>query len=333
MILKNESKILINEHNYFAMRKIGLYTRLILAIAILFAIIYGLITLIAYFLGYAQPIFLAIIAVFIVILQYLVSPKIVEASMRVRYITRKENPKLYGMIENLARDANIPMPKVGIANIDLPNAFAFGRNLKDGRVCVTRGLLKILNDEEMEAVLGHEISHLKHRDMAIITMLSVIPLICYLAFWNFLWGRRRSEGAALIAFIAFAVYLITNLIVLYVSRIREYYADYGSVLLTKRPHALASALYRITTATTFIRPEKIKEAEGMKAFFATDPSTARKDIIDLKQADLNLDGHLDEYELKVFAEKARITTTDRLLEIFSSHPNVVERIKRLAEIK
>jgi len=315
------------------MRKIWLYTRLLLAIALLFAIIYGLLVLIAYFLGYAQPIFLAIIAVFIVILQYAVSPKIVEASMRVRYIRREDNPELYGMVERLAKEANVPMPKVGIANIDLPNAFAFGRSLKDGRVCVTRGLLKILNKEELEAVLGHEISHLKHRDMVVITTLSVIPLICYLAFWSFLWGRRRSEGSMLIAFVAFTVYLITNLIVLYVSRIREYYADYGSAMITKKPHALASALYRITTATTFIRPEKIKEAEGMKAFFATDPSRARKDIIDLKQADLNLDGHLDEYEVKVFASKAKVTTTDKLLELFSSHPNVVERIKKLAELE
>ncbi|RLF48023.1 MAG: peptidase [Thermoplasmata archaeon] len=315
------------------MMKLGLYARLAVAIALLFAIIYGLLVLIAYFAGYAQPIVLAVIAFIIVLLQYLISPKIVEATMRVKYIERKDMPKLYDMVERLAREANIPMPKVGIAGIDIPNAFAFGRSAKDGRVCVTRGLLKILNDEELEAVLAHEISHLKHRDMVVITMLSVIPLISYLIFWNFLWGRRRESSAVLIAFVAFLVYFITNLIVLYVSRIREYYADYGSATLTKKPHALASALYRITASTSVIPREKIKQAEGMKAFFATDPSTSKRDVVDLKQADLNLDGHIDEYEMKVFAEKARTTTADKLLEIFSSHPNVINRIKRLAEIK
>lgn len=312
--------------------KAGLYARLIIAIAIMFGIIYGLIVLIAYVFGYTNFIVLAIFAIVIILLQYMISPKIVESYMKIRYIDRKDMPKLYDMIKRLADEANIPMPKVGIAEMDLPNAFAFGRSLKDGRVCVTRGLLRRLNDEELEAVLGHEISHLKHRDMVVITALSVIPLISYLIFWSFLWGRRRNE-AILISFLAFFVYLITNLIVLYVSRIREYYADYGSAILTKKPHALASALYRITLDTSSLRYEKIKQVEGMKAFFATDPSKAKMEIVDLRQADLNLDGHLDEYEVKTFAMKAKTSLTDKLMEIFSSHPNVVDRIKRLAEIK
>ena len=312
--------------------RLGLYARLVFAIMLLFAIIYGLLVLIAYFAGYAQPIVLAILAFIIVFIQYMVSPKIVEMTMRVKYISREDNPKLYGMVEKLAKEAGIPTPKIGISMLEVPNAFAFGRSKRDGRVCVTKGLLRILNDEELEAVIGHEISHIKHRDMVVITMLSVIPLLSYLIFWNSLWGRRRGEGAA-IAFAAFLVYLISNLIVLYVSRIREYYADYGSAILTKKPHALASALYRITLSTSGLPKEKIKEAEGMKAFFATDPSTSRRDIFDLKQADLNLDGHIDEYEMKMFAERAKISTTDKLMEIFSSHPNVVNRIKKLAAIK
>ncbi|HHF56549.1 MAG TPA: peptidase [Thermoplasmatales archaeon] len=312
--------------------RLALYIRLAFAIMLLFAIVYGLLVLIAYFAGYAQPIVLAILAFIIVLIQYMVSPKIVETTMRVKYISREDNPKLYGMVERLAKEAGIPTPKIGISMLEIPNAFAFGRSKRDGRVCVTKGLLRILNDEELEAVIGHEISHIKHRDMIVITMLSVIPLLSYLIFWNSLWGRRRGEGAA-IAFVAFLVYLISNLIVLYVNRIREYYADYGSAILTKKPHALASALYRITLSTSGLPKEKIKEAEGMKAFFATDPSTSRRDIFDLKQADLNLDGHIDEYEMKMFAERAKISTTDKLMEIFSSHPNVVNRIKKLAAIK
>ena len=252
--------------------------------------------------------------------------------MRIRYITSDDNPRLYEMVEKLAAKAGVPMPRVGVASTEVPNAFAFGRSIRDGRVCVTKGLLKILNDEELEAVLGHEISHLKHRDMVIITMLSVIPLLSYMLLWNSMWSRRRDEGA-LLALVALLVYLISNLIVLYVSRVREYYADYGSVTLTGKPHALASALYRISISTTRVPRIKIKQVEGMKAFFATDPSTAIRDVRDLSKADLNLDGHIDEYELQQFASMAKASTAEKLMEIFSSHPNMVDRIKMLARMK
>jgi len=313
------------------MRKLWLYGRMTIAIMLIFAILYGLIVLIASLLGFFQPVILAIFAFLIVFIQYWLSPKIVEATMRVKYIDENEMPWLHEIVEKLATEAGIPKPRIGISNIDIPNAFAFGRSRRDGRVCVTRGLLRILNREELEAVLGHEISHIKHRDMVIITMLSVIPLISYLVFWNSLWSRDRRNG--LIAGVAFIIYILTNLLVLYVNRLREYYADYGSATLTKKPHLLASALYRITLATYGLPIEKIKEAEGMKAFFATDPSRAGHDLEELRKADLNMDGHLDEHEIKLFASRAKASRFDRIMEIFSSHPNIVDRIKRLAEIK
>jgi len=315
------------------MSTLWLHTRLAIAIAVMFAIIYGFITLIAYLLGFAYPLPLAVFAFLIMLIQYITGPKIVEMSMRVRYIQRNDNPRLYDIVERLSTSAGIPMPRVGISQIHVPNAFAFGRSRKDGRVCVTSGLLKRLNDEELEAVLGHEISHLRHRDMVVITMLSVVPLICYLIFWSFLWGRGRRDEGIIIALIAFFLYMLTNLIVLYVSRIREYYADYGSAELTGKPYALASALYRITLDSTRIDTRELKKVEGAKAFLATDPSTARRDVSELREADLNLDGHLDMYEVEKFAERAKVTTTDKILEIFSSHPNMVERIKKLASIK
>jgi len=314
------------------MIRFGLYVRLLLAMALMFAVLYALLSLVAYILGYGYPVVLAVLAFFIILLQYLMGPKMVEMGMRIRYITSDDNPRLYEMVEKLAAKAGVPMPRVGVASTEVPNAFAFGRSIRDGRVCVTKGLLKILNDEELEAVLGHEISHLKHRDMVIITMLSVIPLLSYMLLWNSMWSRRRDEGA-LLALVALLVYLISNLIVLYVSRVREYYADYGSVTLTGKPHALASALYRISISTTRVPRIKIKQVEGMKAFFATDPSTAIRDVRDLSKADLNLDGHIDEYELQQFASMAKASTAEKLMEIFSSHPNMVDRIKMLARMK
>ncbi|MCD6473388.1 MAG: M48 family metalloprotease [Thermoplasmata archaeon] len=316
------------------MAKLWLYGRMFIAIAAIFAILYGLIVLIAYLLGFYGTtafIFLAFFAFILVFLQYWISPKIVEATMHVKYVSEKEMPWLHEIVERLAKQAGIPKPKVGIANVAIPNAFAFGRSKKDGRVCVTKGLLKILNKEEIEAVLGHEISHIKHRDMVVITMLSVIPLISYLIFWNSLWSRDRRNGA--VAAIAFLVYLLTNLIVLYVNRLREYYADYGSAELTKKPHLLASALYRITLATYGMPVEEIKKVEGMKAFFATDPSKARHDLMELRKADLNMNGHLDEQEVKLFASHAKPSKFDKIMEIFSSHPNIIDRIKKLAEVE
>jgi len=315
------------------MSTVWLQARLALAVALMFALIYGFITLIAYLMGAAYPVPLAALAVVIVVVQYVTGPKIVEATMRVRYIDRDDNPELYGMVQRLAQLANLPMPRVGISRRKVPNAFAFGRSKKDGRVCVTEALLERLNRDELESVLAHEISHLRHRDMAVITTLSVIPLICYFTFWMFLFGRGRQGAGALIAVVAFALYLVTNLIVLYVSRIREYYADQGGVELTGRPHLLASALYRITLDTTRVSREERKKVEGSKAFLATDPSRAERDITDLRQADLDMDGHLDSYEVQQFADRASVSTTDRLLEMFSSHPNVVRRIKRLAAIQ
>jgi len=316
------------------MSRLWLYGRMAMAMFVIFALLYGFMVMLAYifgFYGQIQFIILGLLAFMFIFLQYWLSPKIVEATMRVRYVDENEMPWLHEMVEKLSQRAEIPKPRIGISEIDIPNAFAFGKSKRDGRVCVTRGLLRILNREEMEAVLGHEISHIKHRDMIVITMLSVIPLLSYLVFWNSLWSRDRRNGG--IAIVAFAIYIITNLILLYINRIREYYADYGSAEITQKPHALASALYRITLATNGLPLEKIKRVEGMKAFFATDPSKARHDIIELRKADLNMNGHLDEYEVKVFASRAKAGKFDKIMEIFSSHPNVVDRIKKLAEIK
>ena len=114
--------------------------------------------------------------------------------MRVKYVKRQEYPQLYSLVEDLAAKAGIPTPKIGIAHIALPNAFAFGRGIRDGRVCVTEGILTLLNEEELKAVLGHELSHLKNRDVLTITLLSVIPMVMYRIAWQFLFlGRRRDE--------------------------------------------------------------------------------------------------------------------------------------------
>ncbi len=312
-----------------------------LCVLLLFAVIYALLIVIATFTGVGTPIVYALLAGGLVAVQFFIGPKIVEKTMHVRYVSETEQPELHRMVTELAMKAGIPKPKVGISEIAIPNAFAFGTSKRKARVCVTRRLMQMLSRDELEAVLGHELSHIKHHDMVVITALSVIPMICYFIYFSFFWsglfggGGRDREGALpmmAIALIAFALYFISNLIVLYGSRIREYYADAGSAELTKKPHELASALYKMIHGSAGLKQEKVKKELGsMRAFFATDPITARGDLKDLSAADLNRDGKIDAYELKLFAERARVSRADRLMEIFSTHPNPVSRVKRLGE--
>jgi heat shock protein HtpX len=255
--------------------------------------------------------------------------------MKVKYVTEKEEPELHKMVAELAKEANIPKPRVGISQIPIPNAFAFGRWKSDGRVCVTQGILDLLNKKELRAVLGHEMSHLKHRDVVIITLLSVIPMICWVVAQTTIWGRGDRKGnAAIIGIFAFVLYFITNLLILYASRIREYYADAGSVSLHNEPHYLASALYKLVKGSARMPRAELKQAEGMKAFFANDVSRAHDEIMQLDQLDLDKSGTLEADEIAVLKEKhLKLTALDSLMEIMSTHPNMMKRIKALAEMK
>jgi heat shock protein HtpX len=308
----------------------------------MFAILYGILVGIGYYLhiiGFMFYLLIIGVAAGFVLLQYAIGPKIVEWSMRVKYVSEQEYPKLHQMVAELAQKAGLPnTPRIGISQLPIPNAFAFGRTKKGSRVCVTKGLLELLNEDELKAVLGHEISHIKHRDVAVITILSVIPMICYMIYVSFLWGGigrrdRDSGGAIAIGILALVVYFITSLLVMYGSRIREYYADQGSAELGNQPHYLATALYKLTVSTARIPKRALKQTEGMKAFFINDPSRALYEIRELKDMDLDMSGTIDQNELMMLStKKVKLKTGDKLLEVLSTHPNVVKRIKHLASL-
>jgi len=315
--------------------------RLLLLVGLLFAILYTLFSLIGFALGLREVyfyVFMLLLAGILVFIQYLIGPKVVEISMMVKYVSEKEYPELHRIVEELSREAGIPKPRVGVSGLNIPNAFAFGRTKRDARVCVTKGLLNLLNEKELRAVLGHEISHIKHKDVFVITMLSVIPTICYMIyvsfFWSSIYSRRRDSGAlALIGLTAFLLYLITSLLVMYASRIREYYADYGSVELGNKPNWLATALYKLVYGSARADRNTIKRVAGMKAFFLNDPANAVNEISELKQVDLNLDGVIDEYELQVLAErKIKLSRSEKIMELLSSHPSTLKRIKALSNL-
>lgn len=313
--------------------------RMWLLLAVLFGIIYAVITMVGTYLGIGNFYFYLITGLGMMFFQYMIGPKIVEWTMRVRYIKREENPALFRIVQDLSVRANIPMPKVCISEISLPNAFAFGRGINDGRVCVTEGILGLLDEEELKAVLGHELTHLKNRDVLTITLLSVIPMILYNVAWRFLfYGRRRDErgggNTVLIGLVAFIFYFITNLLVLYASRIREYFADRGSVLLGNKPQVMATSLYKLVYGAARMDKESIKEVEGLKAFFANDPSQALNEIRELKQLDMNKNGTIEASELELLRnKKVRLNIGDKILELLSTHPNMLKRIKQLSAYK
>ncbi|MGE5307720.1 MAG: zinc metalloprotease HtpX [Deltaproteobacteria bacterium] len=313
--------------------------RMGLLLTALFAVVYAIVVVIGTYMGITDFYFYLVLSIGIMLLQYAISPLLVQWSMRVRYVTRQEAPELYEMVESLARQAKLPMPKVGIAQIPIPNAFAFGRGVRDGRICVTEGILRLLNKDELKAVLGHEMSHLKNRDVVTIMLLSVIPMVMWRIAWNFMFYRsRRDERGGgnlfLIGLLAMIFYFITNLLVLYASRIREYFADKGSVALGSRPSDLASALYKLVYGSARLDKETVKEYQGLKAFFASDPSQAWNEIRELKGLDIDKDGLIDANDLLALRNKrVKLGVGDRLLEAFSTHPNMLKRIKQLSEYR
>lgn len=318
-----------------------LQTRMFLLVALLFAILYGVITAIGTWLGGFNPIVFLILAFVFLGIQYLIGPAIVSWTMRIKWVSEKEAPELHRIVAEEAQKAGIPKPKVGISQLSAapPNAFAFGRTHRDGRVCFTPAIMRLLSRDELRAVIGHEISHIKHRDMAVITLLSAIPLIMYWLAWSLMFrgafgGRREGGGyILLIGLGAMVVYFITNLLVLYGSRIREYYADKGSVELGNQPHHLATALYKLVYGNARANRQSLKEIEGVKAFFVNDPSRALTEIRELSQVDLDMSGTIDPYELQALRSKAlRLSGQDKMMEVFSTHPNMLKRLKHLSTL-
>lgn len=317
-----------------------LQTRMYLLVALMFAILYGVITGLGTYMGAGNAMFYVVLAFGFIGLQYLIGPAIVGWTMRIKWVSEKEEPELHRMVAELAEASHLPKPKVGVSQLSIPNAFAFGRTQRDGRVCVTRGILRLLSREELKAVLGHEMAHIKHRDMAIITLLSAVPLMLYWLAFSMMWGgalggRRGGGGyAALIGLGAFILYFITNLLVLYGSRIREYYADMGSVRLGNMPHDLATALYKLVYGNARVKnKEELRRVEGVKAFFINDPSRAWYEIRELSQIDQDMSGTINYSELQALRQKqVKLGSSHKLMELFTTHPNMLKRIKHLSTL-
>ena len=278
----------------------------------------------------------SLVAVFNVA-QWLLAPYLIEAVYQVREVKPGENPRLHGMVDRLARKSGLPKPKVMLANIPIPNAFAYGSPLTGYKVAVTRGLLNTLEDDEVEAVLGHELGHIKHRDVQIMMIASFLPSIFYIIGRSFLisayYGpvERGREGEAaspqLIGALSIGMYFLLTLIVLGLSRLREYYADFHSASVvengaTKLSEALAKIVY--STGRMRMRYGSALAFSGFKPLFITDPDRSETDIVEMSTYARYRDKALVERLLR-----RRLTFIDHLMELFSTHPNVVKRLRAL----
>jgi heat shock protein HtpX len=237
--------------------------------------------------------------------QYYTSDKIALRASGAKVVDRDEAPELHDMVERLSAMADLPKPRVAVVPTDVPNAFATGRSPKRSVVAVTEGLWNRLSKPEIEGVLAHELSHIGNRDVAIMTISSffamVAALLMRMGMFGGMFGGDRDRGGPPIWLIMFVVslvtYAISYVLILMISRYREYAADRGAAMITGAPENLMSALQRIASNMVQIPQRDLREVQGMNAFFIV-PTNVRSSFA----------------------------------ELFMTHPPLEKRLARLAEI-
>jgi heat shock protein HtpX len=216
--------------------------------------------------------------------QLFLSDKLALAAMGAKVVTPQDAPGLHAMIERLCIQADLPKPKLAIADNKMPNAFAMGRSQKSAVVCATTGIMETLEPHELEAVMAHELTHIKNRDVLIMTVASffatVASMIAQLGLW-FGGGFGDDDGGApafiVILLVSFVVYIVSFFLMLALSRYREFGADRGAALITGRPSALSSALMRISGAMQQVPDQDLRAVGKMNAFFIV-PTSVKKSI-------------------------------------------------------
>jgi heat shock protein HtpX len=254
----------------------GLSTRMTLVMVLLGGLFVALIAvLIAIFPPQYAP-FIGLIGLGVAWWQWYQSDTVAMRAMRAREVTPQEAPELHGMIERLCALADMPKPRVGVADTDLPNAFATGRSPERSVVVVTTGIMRRLDAEELEGVLAHELSHVAHRDVLVMTVASSAGIIASMLtrgsqYGAMFGGRRRdSNGLPLwlvVLVVSLVVYAVSFLLLRLLSRYRELSADRAGAQLTMKPRALATALQKITGEINQIPTADLRQSQAMNAFF------------------------------------------------------------------
>ncbi|MEM2127606.1 MAG: zinc metalloprotease HtpX [Candidatus Bathyarchaeia archaeon] len=270
------------------------------------------------------------------IIQWLIAPYMVDMLYRVRPLGADESPRLHRILQELSHRSGIRPPKLMMADLPVPNAFAYGSPLTGSRVAVTRGLLSSLDEEEVEAVIGHELGHLKHRDVQVMMFASFLPSLFYLLARSMLYSsyyydrrdRRDGGGLALLGGVSMLIYFVLLLFSLSLSRLREYYADQHSVSVVEDgARKLSEGLAKIVSSTLRVRSYTGGSLgiSGFKTLFISDPDRAAQDALDLQAAWRG--GSDSELVRSILSRK--VTWLDNILELFSTHPNIVKRIRAL----
>jgi heat shock protein HtpX len=222
--------------------------------------------------------FIVIIAVGLSAAQLFTSDKLALHAMGARVVTPAEAPELHAMIERLCIQADLPKPKVAVAQTDMPNAFAIGRSQKAATVCATTGIMNLLSPSELEGVMAHELTHVKNRDVAIMTIASffasVASMILQFGFFFGGGGDSDDDGPGFLAVIvvSLVVYAVSFFLMMALSRYREFAADRGAALITGRPSALASALRKLSSGMDKLPQQDLRVSKELSAFFIAPPT-------------------------------------------------------------
>lgn len=236
----------------------------------------------------------------LLLVQYYYSDRMVLSAMGAREVQPQDLPDVHTMVERLAAQVDLPKPRIALMRTDMPNAFATGRDPAHAVVCVTSGILARLNGPELEAVLAHELTHVKNRDMTIITMASFFATVAsFIVQWAFMFmpyggmggGGRNRNNMGLVYLASILVWIISFFLIRAVSRYREYAADRGSAIITGAPSQLMSALQKISGVMSRIPTRDLRQVENMSALFIM-PAVSRDSLLELFQTHPSLEHRL-----------------------------------------
>jgi len=234
----------------------------------------------------ASGITVAIIAGGLAAVNLFASDKLALAAMGARVVSPQEAPQLHAMIDRLAVQADLPKPKVAVANTRMPNAFALGRSPKSATVCATTGIMELLTPAELEGVMAHELTHVANRDVLVMTLAGFFATIAaYIVQFGFFFGGSSSDdddgpSFMVLLLVSLAVYVVSFFLMQSLSRYREFAADRGAAVITGRPSALASALQKISAGMHRIPQQDLRAASELQAFFIF-PAGAGKSLSNL----------------------------------------------------
>lgn len=283
---------------------------MILSFAILTLLYLIFLSVLAYLGLGAVPI--VIIASAMILAQFYFSDRIVLWSSGAKVVSRDQYPQLHELIERIVARNNLPKPRIAIIDTNMPNAFATGRGRKSSVVAVTTGLLQILDTEEVEGVIAHELTHIRNRDALVLTLASLFSTVAWylmqFGFYGGLYGgggygyggRDRNSGGAMIIIllVAMLTWVVSFLIIRAISRYREFAADRGSAQMTGKPVKLANALLKISGAMRRVPTKDLRQVEGLNAFFIVPALTG-----------------------------------STIANLFSTHPPVEKRVQKLMEME